>query len=385
MVPGIHRSWSAVLLALGLVVLIGLTAVNAAGAEMPEHANDPLATLHAVELGWIERIQSLTGLAGVMRVVSDLGPGRYMILVLAGVLFCANPRLAFRMTLLMFLALWLREVLAQWLQSPRPYWFGPPITTWGKVAANRHTFGLPSGHAMVGAAIWIFAAAECRRRWAWGVAIGVIAAIAFSRLYLGVHFVSDVVLGVSLGLATTWIWRRGEPALADYWLAAPPWKRWGLGLGTGLGMAMIGAASCLYLGQSVPATGWEGYVRSALNPETTVAQGGAVTGILVGVAMLGKWSMPRGPWWARVIRLGIAGAVLRWGIEPAGDHLLDSLEGGTFGPGRFSLVFVVAAAKAWSVWWFFPWLYLRLGHAEARGWHAAAGGGERDGGRTTRD
>lgn len=295
MVPGIHRSWSAVLLALGLVVLIGLTAVDAAGAEKPAHANDPLATLHAVELGWIERIQSLTGLAGVMRVVSDLGPGRYMILVLAGVLFCANPRLAFRMTLLMFLALWLREVLAQWLQSPRPYWFGPPITTWGKVAANRHTFGLPSGHAM------------------------------------------------------------------------------------------IGAASCLYLGRSVPATGWEGYVRSALNPETTVAQGGAVTGILVGVAMLGKWSMPRGPWWARVIRLGIAGAVLRWGIEPAGDRLLDSLEGGTFGPGRFSLVFVVAAAKAWSVWWFFPWLYLRLGHAEARGWHAAAGGGERDGGRTTRD
>jgi hypothetical protein len=351
---------------------VAATAPAFAAASTPamtETSRDPWSGLHRSELRIIERIQSVHGLAGTMRVVSDLGPGRYLILALAAILFCFQPRLALRMTLLMFVALWLREILALWLQSPRPYWYGAPITTWGTVAATRHTFGLPSGHALVGSAVWMFAAAETRRRWAMALAVVVSLAIAVSRVYLGVHFLTDVALGLVLGYGLFRAWSRLETGFAMGWLNVGPGTRHVAAWGIGLAMATLGGLSCLRLAAAAPPVGWEVFVRSAINPETTVAQGGAVTGILLSVAMLGRWIEPMGPWWLRVIRLGLAGAVLRYGVEPVGDWIVDRVGESPGSLVRLPLVFAVAGFKAWVVWCFFPWLYLKLGQSRAMPWN----------------
>jgi len=89
----------------------------------------------------------------------------------------------------------------------------------GKVAFHRQrppgvgvytetSFSFPSGHAALAAAFYGFAVYFLWRRTAtWGKRLNIlfagvflIAAIGFSRLYLGVHFVSDVVGGYLLGL-----------------------------------------------------------------------------------------------------------------------------------------------------------------------------------------
>jgi len=67
----------------------------------------------------------------------------------------------------------------------------------------------PSGHAMSAAIVYstvaYLAARLHKRRWArWLVmtaAFAIIAAICISRLYLGVHYPSDVVAGLAIGLA----------------------------------------------------------------------------------------------------------------------------------------------------------------------------------------
>jgi membrane-associated phospholipid phosphatase len=72
-------------------------------------------------------------------------------------------------------------------------------------------FSFPSGHASGTAAIALLAAWMLTRwlitSWtgrviAWTVAIGLAGMIGFSRVYLGVHYVSDVVAGWLLGM--TW-------------------------------------------------------------------------------------------------------------------------------------------------------------------------------------
>jgi undecaprenyl-diphosphatase len=85
-----------------------------------------------------------------------------------------------------------------------------------------HAFGksFPSGHAMsstvtYGALLLVFLPA-IPRRWRWAGWVGttlLVVAICLSRLLLGVHFVSDVVGGVVLGVA----WVAGSAAMFEIW------------------------------------------------------------------------------------------------------------------------------------------------------------------------
>jgi len=95
------------------------------------------------------------------------------------------------------------------------------------VYSGASAFAFPSGHATSSTVVYGFLAVLVARelpparRWlAYAVAAPFIALIAFSRLYLGVHWLSDVLAGLSLGLA--WVallgiaYRR-HPAAALSW------------------------------------------------------------------------------------------------------------------------------------------------------------------------
>ena len=79
-----------------------------------------------------------------------------------------------------------------------------------------HDPSMPSGHAMnafTGAVL--LGAVVPRARWP---LLGLAALIALSRVYLGVHFPSDVIagaiLGAAVGAAAAWLLTHGEDALA---------------------------------------------------------------------------------------------------------------------------------------------------------------------------
>jgi membrane protein DedA with SNARE-associated domain/membrane-associated phospholipid phosphatase len=69
-------------------------------------------------------------------------------------------------------------------------------------------YSFPSGHATMGAVIYgllaVFIASSIGLRWRWFVyacAVLLVSAIAFSRLYLGAHWLADVTAGIALGTA----------------------------------------------------------------------------------------------------------------------------------------------------------------------------------------
>jgi undecaprenyl-diphosphatase len=63
-----------------------------------------------------------------------------------------------------------------------------------------HSFSFPSGHTATSFAAAYAVARTLGRRWAWLYAVA--ALIAFSRLYLGVHYPADVLGGIILGTLT---------------------------------------------------------------------------------------------------------------------------------------------------------------------------------------
>ncbi len=95
-------------------------------------------------------------------------------------------------------------------------WARPPVAG----------FAFPSGHAMESAAVYFYLAAAVRAvaprygRLATAVSVLLVAAIALSRVVLGVHWPSDVLGGVAIGyllqrLCTLWAARATQPARAD--------------------------------------------------------------------------------------------------------------------------------------------------------------------------
>ena len=84
---------------------------------------------------------------------------------------------------------------------------GRPRPTGARLVAGTG-FSYPSGHVLAAAVTWgfvpVIAALYIHRRWLWwaltGVAWSAIALVAWSRVWLGVHWTSDVVGGLAIGL-----------------------------------------------------------------------------------------------------------------------------------------------------------------------------------------
>lgn len=79
---------------------------------------------------------------------------------------------------------------------PRPCWINDTVQLLVRMPRD---YSFPSGHAQASFAV---ACAVCRNNRRWGIALLALAVlIAFSRLYLYVHFPTDVLFGGLLGAA----------------------------------------------------------------------------------------------------------------------------------------------------------------------------------------
>ena len=144
-------------------------------------------------------------LDAVMIEVTALGTGTVVLMIVAiAALFLTLSARKYSAILLLVAAsggILLNGILKLGFDRPRPSIFVPEV--------HAVSSSFPSGHAMSSAIVYgtvaYLAARLHRRRWArWlvmGFALSVIVLISFSRMYLGVHYPSDVIAGVMIGLA----------------------------------------------------------------------------------------------------------------------------------------------------------------------------------------
>lgn len=119
-------------------------------------------------------------------------------------IFLLIKRHAYELIMLL-IAIILSGLLAQLLKHQvfdnwdrPPYLLKEQVHTVGKYILNHHSF--PSGHSTTIAAVFTILA-YFRRKYRWEILIYAILcpAVAFTRIYLGVHFLGDVVAGLALG------------------------------------------------------------------------------------------------------------------------------------------------------------------------------------------
>jgi len=88
---------------------------------------------------------------------------------------------------------------------PRPWVYDPTfIPVEGSIGAATG-YAFPSGHAQNGTALFGSLGAQIKNKIAKIVLFTVVALIAFSRLYLGVHYLSDVLVSLAIGIGSIWL------------------------------------------------------------------------------------------------------------------------------------------------------------------------------------
>lgn len=141
----------------------------------------------------IQTIES-PALTAVMKALTFTGSEYFYLLALPVVFWAVDEKLGARLGVVFmmstFVNAWLKVVFAQ----PRPFNLDPSVGL-----AHETSYGLPSGHAQGVSSFWGLLAPAIARPWGMILAIGLPLLIGFTRLYLGVHFPTDVLLGLALG------------------------------------------------------------------------------------------------------------------------------------------------------------------------------------------
>jgi membrane-associated phospholipid phosphatase len=147
-------------------------------------------------LDLIRTVQQIANptLTVVMKVITFLGTEWFYLAALPLIYWCVDRRRGVRVGLLFlfssFVNLWTKDL---WMQ-PRPFEFDPKVGF-----AHETSYGLPSGHAQGSAVFFGTAAPLFRKPWGLVLAIVMPLVIGFSRIYLGVHFPTDVFAGWLIG------------------------------------------------------------------------------------------------------------------------------------------------------------------------------------------
>lgn len=128
--------------------------------------------------------------------ITMLGEETILILMIAVLYFAYDKRLALRIGYITITSMCVNNTVKNLVKRPRPFASGEVTPARAHTATG---YSFPSGHTQT-IATWSSAFAMYFKK-AWvSVLAGVgIVAVAFSRLFLGVHYPSDVIVGAVLG------------------------------------------------------------------------------------------------------------------------------------------------------------------------------------------
>ena len=233
-------------------------------------------------------IQQVHGplLDNIFRGITFTGEEQFYLVLFPLILWCIDYSFGAVLVIFFLLSDFINVMLKDLIQQPRPFDLNP-----GLKLSQADGYGMPSGHAQLAVTAWGAIAVRVRKIWFWIVAILIILLIGFSRVYLGVHFPTDVLAG----------WIIGAILLVIYIVARNPLGKWLSGLNMWLQLLLaVGIAAVLLLIDRS---------NEALTASGTLF--GATAGLVFARRYV-SFSV-RGPWWQRAVRF-LIGIIVLFGL-----------------------------------------------------------------------
>lgn len=264
-------------------------------------------------------LQSLgTWLEAPMKLFSFLGTEDFFMVALPVIYWCYDTTLGLQVGVILMVSNSINCFLKVAFHGPRPYWISPAV----QGLASEISFGVPSNHTQSATVLWGIIAAYLRKGWAWWAAAALIFLIGLSRLYLGVHFPHDVLVGLLLGLALLWLFIRYWKRLATWAKTLRPGRALLLAFLASILLALLPLIPLVWL-TSIhwqPPQEWAAFAGQALSFQDVFTLSGTVFGLLGGLIWMQRQGgfQAKGSWAQLVLRflLGAAGVLaIRYGLK----------------------------------------------------------------------
>lgn len=149
-------------------------------------------------LDLIRQIQNYANpsLTAFMLGITWLGSTMAYLILLPFIFWCVDEKKGLKLGIAVLISAWINLTFKFLFDQPRPFFLAyDPV-----VGMIPERFGgFPSGHAQNALVLWVIIASWIKRKWAFAAAALVVLLVSFSRIYLGVHFPTDILGGWALG------------------------------------------------------------------------------------------------------------------------------------------------------------------------------------------
>jgi membrane-associated phospholipid phosphatase len=203
-------------------------------------------------------------LDAVMIVITAIGTEEFYMLFVCFLLWNGHHRLGVRLAVWLALAGSINADLKNVFGHPRPFELEPSVQL-----VRTSGYGFPSGHAQAAMVVWGYLASHCSQtRYKWAAAAAILA-IGFSRIYLGVHFPTDVLAGWIIGFILLVSCLASEPLLIRLFQSFGRYGRIALSIGVPFALAAAYplAGSARPLGMAAGLTSGYLLLQPTQNPE----------------------------------------------------------------------------------------------------------------------
>lgn len=269
----------------------------------------------------------------LMLAVTALGEETAFLVIALVVFWCVDKRKGYYIMAVGFMGTMANQFLKLTCRVPRPWVLDPDFTIVEQAREAASGYSFPSGHTQTSVGTFGAIANSTDKRWLKGVCIVLMVLVPFSRMYLGVHTPSDVLVGAGMALLLVWL------------LKGVTLKAEGSGMKVLIAvMIALAVAFALYVELwQFPAD------MDAHNLESGYKNAYTLLGCLIGVAIVYaadvKWlHFPvEAKWWVQIIK-AIGGLILVLAVKEGLRCPLEVLFGGHMAARavRYFLIVIVA-------------------------------------------
>lgn len=142
---------------------------------------------------WLQQFSPALDLP--FKALTLIGEEFFFLLLIPLLYWCVDKRVGTRLAILFLLSTYANVTVKALAAQPRPFTYDPRVRMLFPASGN----GFPSGHTQNAVTVWGYLAACFRRRWLWILAATLMILVPLSRMYLGVHFPTDLLGGYVIG------------------------------------------------------------------------------------------------------------------------------------------------------------------------------------------